>query len=489
MASIRGIKNEKGVSKPEIQSQDEHEVVTDKPQSSRDAEIASLKREISALTEALEKQQWLNPVELDRVDPFGRSRAPNRDPYQFTDVDREPNRGFERSVLGQDRHHHREPLGFHREHHRGRVTNPWCARELQDQRLLNPNTFPLGYDWVKPPVETHDRPCFGPPKSSGVGQPRTHHAFKPFGHFDPGPDPSLDPHNHDTLYTDRELRHHHEPVGHDRDQRRPPIFDREPCWPPIFDRPQVLDLDGFDRAAPNQDHNNYNWNREPLVLDRAPRDLDHAPRDLDRAPPGFDRAPPAFNRFNRAPPPQQAHVFFAFHGVDSPVLNREHCTTDPRWDTSQCWDYVDEIEEIIIQPPVYDIEVEDESEGDQEVKDMTLILEEILPAPKDGMLIDEHVSSQFVNCYQQVPKEEIEERKRLENNISHSTCRSEDKVFELLIDEECCSLHKKEHHYTLRPKKDTTKSKPTVKMKIIGFPNVGQGSNLLLSIAFKGMSA
>jgi hypothetical protein len=27
---------------------------------------------------------------------------------------------------------------------------------------------------------------------------------------------------------------------------------------------------------------------------------------------------------------------------------------------NQCWDYVDEIGEIIIQPPVYDIEVEDE---------------------------------------------------------------------------------------------------------------------------------
>ena len=296
--------------------------MTDKPQSSRDAEVASLKREINALTEALEKQQWLNPVELDHVDPFERSRAPNRDPYQFTDVDREPNRGFERSVLGQDRHHHREPLGFHREHHCGRVTNSWCARELQDQRLPNPNTFPLGYDWVKPLIETHDRPYFGPPKSSGVGQPRTHHVFEPFGHFDPGLDPSLDPiherrsdlkgdrnnrkpHNHDTLCTDRELRHHHKPVGHDRDQSWPPIFDREPCRPPIFNRPQVLDLDGFDRATPNQDHNNYNRNREPLVLDRAPRDLDHAPRDLDRAPPGFDRAPPAFNRalgFERALP-------------------------------------------------------------------------------------------------------------------------------------------------------------------------------------------
>ena len=70
MALIRGIKNKKGVSEPEIQSQDEHEIVTDKPQSSRFVEIEALKREVSALTEALEKQQWLNLVEPNRVDPF-----------------------------------------------------------------------------------------------------------------------------------------------------------------------------------------------------------------------------------------------------------------------------------------------------------------------------------------------------------------------------------------------------------------------------------
>ena len=115
-----------------------------------------------------------------------------------------------------------------------------------------------------------------------------------------------------------------------------------------------------------------------------------------------------------------------------------------------------EIEEIVEQPLVYDIEVEEEIEGDQEGKDMPLILEEILPAPKVSMLIDEPVSNQFVlgnvdatTKILKVPNEENEERKRLENNISHSTCRSEDRVCELLIEGGCCSLHKKEHHYTL----------------------------------------
>jgi hypothetical protein len=108
----------------------------------------------------------------------------------------------------------------------------------------------------------------------------------------------------------------------------------------------------------------------------------------------------------------------------------------------------------------------------------------------------------------QVFKEEIEEKKRLANKISHATYNSEDKACDLLIEGGCCSLHKKEHYYTLRSKKDTTKSKPMVKMKkIIGFPNywledgylfkegklcvhiVPQVSNLFLHVTFKGISA
>jgi hypothetical protein len=67
----------------------------------------------------------------------------------------------------------------------------------------------------------------------------------------------------------------------------------------------------------------------------------------------------------------------------------------------------------------------------------------------------------------QVFKEEMEKQNRLASKISHSTCNSEEMACGLLIKGGCCSLHP----YTLRPKKDTTKSKPMVKMKIIGFPN------------------
>ena len=75
---------------------------------------------------------------------------------------------------------------------------------------------------------------------------------------------------------------------------------------------------------------------------------------------------------------------------------------------------------------------------------------------------------------------------RLENNISHSTCRSEDKVCDLLIKGGCRSLHKKEHHHTLRPKKNTTKSKPMVKMKIIGFPNCWSRQQLITEYCIQG---
>ncbi len=71
-----------------------------------------------------------------------------------------------------------------------------------------------------------------------------------------------------------------------------------------------------------------------------------------------------------------------------------------------------------------------------------------------------------------VPKEEMEKQNRLASKLSHATSSSEDMACDLLIKGGCCSFHKKEHHYTLQPKKDTTKSKPMFKMKqIIGFPN------------------
>jgi hypothetical protein len=86
----------------------------------------------------------------------------------------------------------------------------------------------------------------------------------------------------------------------------------------------------------------------------------------------------------------------------------------------------------------------------------------------------------------QVFKEEMEKQNRLASKISYSTCNSEEMACDLLIKGGCCSLHKKEYHYTLRPKKDTTKSKPMVKMKIIGFPNCWSRQQLILEHCSQG---
>uniref|UniRef100_A0A2N9IU50 Uncharacterized protein n=1 Tax=Fagus sylvatica TaxID=28930 RepID=A0A2N9IU50_FAGSY len=127
------------------------------------------------------------------------------------------------------------------------------------------------------------------------------------------------------------------------------------------------------------------------------------------------------------------------------------------------------IEEIVEQPPVYDIEVEAEIGDDQE-EGITL----------EGMMTFKPMSNQFVlenmdatTKILQVSKEETEEKKRLASKISHTTCSSEDKACDLLIEGSHCSLHKREHHYTLRPKKDTSKSKPMVKIKKISQERLG----------------
>uniref|UniRef100_A0A2N9F0S3 Retrotransposon gag domain-containing protein n=1 Tax=Fagus sylvatica TaxID=28930 RepID=A0A2N9F0S3_FAGSY len=127
------------------------------------------------------------------------------------------------------------------------------------------------------------------------------------------------------------------------------------------------------------------------------------------------------------------------------------------------------IEEIVEQPPVYDIEVEAEI-GDDQAEGITL----------EGMMTFKPVSNQFVlenmdatTKILQVSKEEMEEKNRLASKISHTTCSSEDKACDLLIEGSHCSLHKREHHYTLRPKKDTSKSKPMVKIKKISQERLG----------------
>jgi hypothetical protein len=126
---------------------------------------------------------------------------------------------------------------------------------------------------------------------------------------------------------------------------------------------------------------------------------------------------------------------------------------------------------------------------------MAFILDKTLLAPKEGMFSNKPVSNQFLledidahieeealtlaTKVLEVPKEEMEEettvldvpRKEMEeeeylaNKVLHTTCSHTEEACDLLIEGDNYSLYKKVHHYTLRPKKDKTKSKPTVKMK------------------------
>jgi hypothetical protein len=160
----------------------------------------------------------------------------------------------------------------------------------------------------------------------------------------------------------------------------------------------------------------------------------------------------------------------------------EHYLQEPVYDQYQGAEDVSkgilmihEIEEILEEPLVYNIEVEDEI-GDDKEEGITL----------EGMLTSKPVSNQFVlenmdatTKILQVSKEEIEEKKRLASKISHTTCSSEDRACDLLFEGSHCSLHKREHYYTLRPKKDTTKSKPMVKIKKISQERLSRSQDRL----------
>jgi hypothetical protein len=204
---------------------------------------------------------------------------------------------------------------------------------------------------------------------------------------------------------------------------------------------------GFDRAASSQDGNTHNSNREPWGFDRAPRYQHQGNKSCD------------YSKYLNS---GSSMLKPYGEGYDKTVFSYNEISVE--------------------QPPVYDIEVEDKI-GDHEEESITW----------ESMLPSKTVSIKFVlenvvatTKILQVFKEEMEKQNRLASKISYSTCNSEEMACDLLIKGGCCSLHKKEHHYTLRPKKDTTKSKPMVKMKIIGFPNCWSRQQHILEHCIQG---
>jgi hypothetical protein len=68
---ICGNRNKKGISDSEPPEQDELEIVQEEPQSSKEAEIEALRKEVEAPIEALRSQQWVNQEGFDFENPFG----------------------------------------------------------------------------------------------------------------------------------------------------------------------------------------------------------------------------------------------------------------------------------------------------------------------------------------------------------------------------------------------------------------------------------
>jgi hypothetical protein len=72
MALVSGNKkNKEIVSEVEPQIHDGVEFANEEPQTSKDAEIKALRKEMVALTEALGNQQWVNREQADFENPFG----------------------------------------------------------------------------------------------------------------------------------------------------------------------------------------------------------------------------------------------------------------------------------------------------------------------------------------------------------------------------------------------------------------------------------
>ncbi len=256
MALVSGNKkNKEIVSEVEPQIHDGVEFANEEPQTSKDAEIKALRKEMVALTEALGNQQWVNREQADFENPFGNN---------FVNMDHQQQR---------------------KEIHLVRAPNPglWCARESPDHRITMPKPHqpldPQESHFVshgerdfkgEKDFEPHCGLINGPSRASHMGPLKPPPLFDPFRiRPNPGPDPNKDKnrsgfnrlqtcntvtsfvpnHNHQQHPT-----HNHEILGYVREPPQIHTFDRELRRPPGFDQGfdcvprRVLGLDrGFDR--------------------------------------------------------------------------------------------------------------------------------------------------------------------------------------------------------------------------------------------------
>jgi predicted secreted protein len=75
MAPMRGNKNKNIIRDLELKAPEEIETIPEEPQTSKDAELEALRKEVETLTEALRSQQWHT---IERRIPISRIPLPNR---------------------------------------------------------------------------------------------------------------------------------------------------------------------------------------------------------------------------------------------------------------------------------------------------------------------------------------------------------------------------------------------------------------------------
>jgi hypothetical protein len=299
MAPMRGNKNKNKVL-------EEIETVPEEPQTSKDAELEALRKEVETLTEALRSQQWR---------------------------DREEESDFENPFAKQD--HRFQEWGRH--HARTTTGDSRRGREPTDLRFTMPGAHkhPNPHDFHSEPTEEdvgfedHRGLTHESARAPRMAQIRTNPVLDPF-RIGPNPSPGQYAEKHRSLGLDRapfardrdrRNQNHpfpHEPSGYDRNPHRQQAFDRDLHHPHGVDH-------GFDRE-PRQGHG---FNREPPPFQEFgfnPHRDTHPPLGFGRAPQqhhqGFDRPPP-LNRMGHG------------HGVDwPPAPFREQPTTDSRWESN-----------------------------------------------------------------------------------------------------------------------------------------------------------
>ena len=249
MAPMRGNKNKNVIRDLGPKSPEEIESIPEEPQTSKDAELEALRKEVETLTEALRSQQW---------------------------HDREEDSDFENPFAKQD--HRFQEWGNHRM--RSSYGDSRRGREPADLRFTMPRTHPHSnpHDFHREHAEEdvvfedHRGLTHGSARAPCMAQVRTNPIPDPF-QIGPNPGPGQNAENHQSLGLDRAPfardrdRHNpnhpfpHEPRGYDRNPHRQQTFDRDLHHPHVVDH-------GFDRE-PRWGHG---FNCEPPPFQEFGRD-------------------------------------------------------------------------------------------------------------------------------------------------------------------------------------------------------------------------